>query len=145
MFFRAKIVQQGNHKNIRLNNPNLFYHSLRQIPEGKDVWVEVDERAPKRSEQQNRYYWFGIGLIADYSGHTPNEIHELCKKKFITAEYKHVLGNNLTMRSTTKLSKAEFVEYMENIRRWASQELHVIIPDPDADSAPLLNAELSTT
>lgn len=137
-YFKATIITQGTHKNIKLASPPHFYHSLRKLKEGQTVWVEVDERAPKRSEQQNRYLWLCYGLIAETTGYTSEEIHELCKKKFLTPKYAHVLGENLTMRSTTKLSKAEFVSYTEEIRRWAASELSVNIPDPE-DSPRLIN------
>lgn len=83
-----------------------------------------------RSLQENAYYWgVVIELLCGHTGYTPEEMHDCLKAKFLphgVDEYglEHV-------KSTTKLSTVEFETYMEDIRRWASSELDVYIPDPE--------------
>ena len=63
---------------------NLFYKFLSQF-EDKKVWITVDPKVPKRSAQQNNYYWMYLSVIARESGHTPDELHSLFKGKFLSS------------------------------------------------------------
>jgi hypothetical protein len=103
-----------------------------------EVFVTITPQRAARSQQQNRWYWGVIvELIADHTGYTPDEIHEILKAKFVPKKLAisdgngEIVGEFVIGSSTTKLDKNAFGEYCEAIRRWAASDLGVVIPDPD--------------
>jgi len=103
----------------------LFFQSL---PDGQYVWPHPEKPKKNRSNQQNRYYWGVIcKLVADHTGYTPDEIHQILAHEFISYEKD---GKVFTM-STTKLKTSEFEAYLEDCRRWAATTLQVYIPLPN--------------
>ena len=93
----------------------LWLTRLSQL-DGKEFVLSIDERKPKRSERQNAYLWLYIGLIADETGYTKDEVHSLMKGKFLTREIKEVMGQKVRItKSTTDLTKSEFSDYIQEI------------------------------
>lgn len=93
----------------------------------KDVWVRIERMTGKRSDNQNRFYWAYLTIIANETGHTENDLHELFKRIFLPPQFKSILGREVKMpATTTSLNKADFGEYMERI----CAETGVPIPDP---------------
>jgi len=104
---------------------------------GHPIRVKI-EKGGKRTEQQNKWLW-GVAykLIADHTGYTPEEIHEVCKQKFNPRAV--MISNKTTGETetfivggtTTQLNKREEWElYKERVQQLGA-ELGVIIPDPD--------------
>jgi hypothetical protein len=92
-------------------------------------------KATVRSDQQNRYYWgVVVDLLAVHTGYTPEEMHEALKIKFLSVRRD---GLPDTVKSTTKLTKDEFCEYIDNIQKWAARDMGCVIPDPDSIFDPL--------
>ena len=86
-----------------------------------------------RTNPQNRYY-FGtvLGLISQEIGHTPDECHEIFKAKFLPRREIKIGGDiHYILGSTKELMTSEFEEYLEKIRRFASINLSLAIPDPE--------------
>jgi len=82
-----------------------------------------------RSNNENSYYWgVVIELISQETGMTPDESHEAMKLLFLK---KRVSEKLWTIKSTATLNTLEFEEYLENVKRFASLELNIIIPDPN--------------
>jgi hypothetical protein len=52
------------------------------------VDVVVERYSKRRSNSQNSYLW-GIPykLLSDHTGYSPDEIHEICKYKFLRTHY----------------------------------------------------------
>lgn len=89
-----------------------------------------------RSNNQNSYLWGVVyQLIAEYTGHSTEELHEAFKHMFLPRTTflgdKEIIAN----KSTTELSTSEMEEYLMRIRVWAAQELGCSIPLPN--EAPL--------
>ena len=101
--------------------------------EGKKVKVEVKKLTKQRSMSQNRYYWgIVLNVFGDYLGYEPEEMHEICKSKFLK-DFKMIGDIEVEyVKSTTNLSTADFEQYMEKIRTWASKEFACYIPDPNS-------------
>lgn len=79
--------------------------------------------APKRfsgirSGRQNRYYWVLMTILEDVSGHTKEEMHELCKYMFLSEI--HPVFNIRFVNSSALADKWKFVEYIDDIRLWAA-------------------------
>jgi hypothetical protein len=97
--------------------------------EGKRQEVIVRDIRKKRSSNENRYY-FGVvvKMISEYTGDDTDSTHEMLKLQFLI---KHREGLPDTIKSTAKLTTAEFEEYLENVRRWAATFFPLYIPLPN--------------
>lgn len=106
-------------------------------PDGP-VTLSVEREMATRSTQANAYYWSAvIEPIADHTGYTPDETHEILKVMFLPKDVAIRTGNGTVVAefvlggSTTKLSIGEFFDYVERIRQWAFEKLDVDIPPGD--------------
>lgn len=100
------------------------------VHEGKRVQLTIKREHRDRSHSQNKYYWAVIcrDFGMDFLGYNEKEeAHEALKWHFLKDE-NFVLP---TVKSTAKLSTAEFAEYIENIQKWASIEFNYYIPNPN--------------
>src|ERR1039458_7616319 len=73
---------------------------------GKRVQVTVEKIKHKRSNNQNQYYWgVVVKLIAQHTGHDPEQIHELLKQQFSPRWHfiEVMIGNPGIPTSTTQL------------------------------------------
>lgn len=116
--FSALIVKDKDGKNkLQIKAPVWYQHQINKFKVGETVSVYVSSRRPKRTVQQNRYYWFYLGEIAKETGEmNTDRLHRLFTGKFLTEEIVEVLGEKVRMvKSTTTLSKYEFSEYIEKI------------------------------
>jgi len=86
----------------------------------------------KRSNQQNALYWKWVSIIADAKGYDVEEFHDACKREFIGAEQgKDMFGNlYIKPKSSSKLKKSEFSEYMNKVQAYAHSE-GIILPQPN--------------
>jgi hypothetical protein len=113
---------------------------LREVARMKDgeVLIRLERAHATRSQQQNAWYWSQVvGQVAQHTGYTADEIHEIYKAKFIPKHLAITDGNGeirgefVLGGSTVKLDTQAFADYCERIREWAADELNVVIPDPD--------------
>jgi hypothetical protein len=97
----------------------------------KELYVTIERVRGIRTLNQNSWLWGVVyKTIADWCGHTEDDVHLFCKKKFLKRKFKKVLGEELEEeRSTSHLSKTEFSDYVEQIRAHFAED-GVIIPDP---------------
>lgn len=102
-------------KKLVLNSPKWYANQLQKFKDGENVTLMIHNRKPKRSEQQNRYYWgVYLPLIAEKTGEQNiDRLHELFKGLFLTSAVVQVLGKAVRMKkSTTQLNKVGFSEYI---------------------------------
>jgi hypothetical protein len=112
--FRGKVVKGK----ISLDLRERFKTYLCSL-EGKRVELILRERQSGRSDDQNRYYHgVVVKMLSDHTGYSPEEMHDTLKERF-------------RVKTTTKLSVAEFQDYIARIVRWAADDLELPIPDPD--------------
>lgn len=123
---------------LEIRNRKRLNEQIRRMRDG-EVVILIERTTAARSQQQNRWYWGVIvDLLSEHTGFTPDEMHEVLKAKFLPKKLSVTDGNGEIREefviggSSAKLNKVEFGEYCEAIRRWAAEELDVIIPDPDA-------------
>lgn len=73
----------------------------------------------KRSNQQNSRYWAFLTELGAHLGYTRDEMHDLCKYKFLS-EQVEVNGESMVkLKSTHKTNTKEFAEYCEACEMWA--------------------------
>lgn len=86
----------------------------------------------RRSTSQNALYWLWIGALSAWSGNTPASLHKFFKDLFISPTFEKVFGEEIEVRkSTTDLSKEEFMEYLNRIQAYCVEELNFILPIPE--------------
>lgn len=111
----------------------------------KRVIVELTERKPRRTSQQNRYLYVIIGLLASELGETTEYVKEqyfkrLCNPEiFIRTKEDQFRGNIEVVRSTSELDTAEMSTAIDRFRNWAATEGYYL-PSPE-DDAMLAMAE----
>ena len=54
---------------------------IRKLALGANVWVTVTDRAPTRSDAQNRLYWLYLGLVEEETGNDADYLHEFFANK----------------------------------------------------------------
>lgn len=122
---------------LEIRNRKTFVAALKRMRDGA-VSITVERLHATRSLPQLRYYWGVIvEAISDHTGYSPEEVHEILKAKFLPKKLAVANGNGeikgefVIGGTTTTLNKIEFGEFCESIRRWAAEDLGVVIPDPD--------------
>ena len=115
-------------RQIILENPSEFWKFAKKF-EGKKIQLVLRKYTTSRSLKQNAYY-FGVvvPIIADWAGEDDREsIHQALKEKFLKVRNSKGLK---IVQSTTKLTTTEFEIYLERVKRWASMDCGLIIPEP---------------
>jgi len=105
-------------KSILNSDRNMVLEAIRSAPDGHSVEI----KPPTRSGEQNRLYWAELGKLADKHGHTPSLWHEYFKKQFL-GEHTVLIRDEViwVSPSTTKLTKAEFSDYVEQVFAWVAE------------------------
>lgn len=125
--FRAK-VKNGK---IVFDRRDLFEMWVGHFEEETPVWIVVRKESKIRSLQANAYLWVCYTLVSEYTGFTPEEIHAICKKKFIVKTLKY--GDKIYegVGSTALMDTVEFTDYVQKVKEWAGSEFGLQIPEPD--------------
>ena len=111
MKFAGK-VEKGK---LTLDDLFAFKDYLKEI-EG-DVHLEIKSVEKVRSPQQNAYYRVIIRILSKELGYEEDEMHKTIKEKY-------------NIKSTKQLSKPEFTELLEQVKRWASIDMGIALPNP---------------
>lgn len=104
---------------------------------GKKIEVSYGPLLKNRSDRENRYYWgVVIDILSDYTGFSPEDMHEILKHKFLRKSVWVTNPENGTIeeiqitQSTASLTTVKFEEYLSKIREWAAT-LNCRIPLPN--------------
>lgn len=104
--------------------------------------VSVKLHHEKRSDPQNKLYWVIVGLVAKETGNDKDTVHRFFAKEFIGYDIKAIGEERIAIvRSTSTLNTEEFSEYLSKVMAFTSQELGIIIPDPDSPIYKLMTNE----
>ncbi len=137
--FDGKVVidPETHKKRLVMTAPYWYAHEIGKFKEGERVTIQITNKRPKRTEQQNRYIW-GVyyPLICSETGETnPEYLHELFKAKFLRIGTKTILGAEISVYgSTTNLSVSEFQKFIMDIEILTGIQAP---PVSDSDLAPL--------
>ncbi len=126
--FAARIIKEDGIPRLAIKSRTYYLSELNKFDDGEEVSLVVTNKKPKRTEQQNRYYWgVYLPIIMSETGEQDlNRLHELFKGEFLTTEIAEVLGKKVRIKkSTTDLSISEFCQYIMQI-----QELTGIMAPP---------------
>lgn len=123
----AAVIRKGpdGKKRLIVKSQRWYLHQLSKFRDREEVTLVIHNRRPKRTEQQNRYYW---GVYLPLIAREKNEpdldrLHELFKVKFLTEGVVEVLGEKVRMKkSTTELGVGEFCQYILDIEHLTEVE-----------------------
>lgn len=100
--------------------------------------VTVKRYRANRSDRQNRYYWpcfvhpFGQFLREQGEAITDDDAHEMLKLKFLRVVVQDDKAGPLECaKSTSRLDKAEFNEYLDRCSHWLNQMFGIVTPEPE--------------
>lgn len=133
--FNARIDKKDKAR-IIFDNRNYFDFMIKKFGDQEKVSVIIENRRSQRSLAQNSYWW-GVcyPIMAEATGHTIEEIHEIMKTMFMPKKLVVIKGVEFEIaKSTTKMSIGEAVEYTDKIRNFSIQELNTNIPSPEEEA-----------
>jgi hypothetical protein len=106
-----------------------LYNELKKLEEGEYV-ILVKKNRPVRSLSANKYYHAVLKIIGIETGHTHDQLHEICKRKF-NAEMIALPkgGTEVYGKSTSDMDTKEFAGYVNRVKQWAQDEFNIIIPE----------------
>jgi len=122
-------------------NRKSFDDYVNSLPD-KDILITIEKKIKKRSNHQNAYYYGVVlkivrqGLIDQGFDNFRNDesVHELLKYRFLKVDESNPDGLFVErIKSTTELSTSQFMDYIAEIQRWASEFLNVYIPEPNEE------------
>lgn len=125
--FRARVNEQGQLQPREVGRWAGFLSRLR----GKDVEVIVRPERKHRSLNANRYYWGVVAACgAEWSGHDPEELHEVWKGMFLPRIQYVLPTGELVDRpgSTADLDTEAFSAFVNKVIRWLLEQ-GVNVPD----------------
>lgn len=112
--------------------------------------VELTEKKPKRSNQQNAYLHVILGYFAMECGNSLEWVKQQYFKKLVNAEIfireqeDKFLGKIKILRSSADLDSAEMTTAIDRFRNWASAEAGVYLPSANEEEMlTLMEVEIS--
>lgn len=120
-----------------------FYNAVASYDDC-DLVITIEKAYGKRSSYQNRYYWGVVIPCFCMAAHdTTGEewskevAHDTLKGRFLSREFiNEETGEVLNIiKSTTELSTAGFMEYIENCRKFILEWFGAYVPDPNEDES----------
>ena len=89
-----------------------------------------------RTNSQNAYLWGVIyAILSDYTGYEPEEMHEICLANFsnqiVEIQTPEGIMEMNQVKRSSRMTTMEFNDFIERIKRWASQDLALYIPNPN--------------
>lgn len=112
--------------------------------EGKEIIISIDKSKKTRSSNQNSYYW-GVCIPLIQSGlkdatgefRSSENIHYNILLPLFSPSLEIInidTGQILTERmSSSEMTTTQFMEYVMEIQKWASEFLNINIPDPNEE------------
>jgi hypothetical protein len=120
---------------VHLDSPK-FYQAALPKWEGLRVRVTVEQEVETRRQRANRFY-FGVilKLMAEESGHSVDELHELGKLRHNSKLVVDPFTGEETKiaQSTAKLTIPEFSVYLERVMLDGAEWLGITFPAPRRD------------
>lgn len=114
--YAASVVVDKNtgKKKLELASEIYFNHCVNKFKEGERVTLQVTNKRPRRTQNQNSFWWAYLTIASQETGHTPEELHEWAKTACMPTRIMKIMGDPVRMKkSTTQLTVNEFSELIE--------------------------------
>ena len=126
---------------MKIVHKDRFVEAISTLKDGRYL-LTLERKYNKRSNAQNRYLWGVVYFLAKQGffdiGYdlTIEQVHDFFKDAFCKVEIaSEVTGEIRTFTaSTANLRTIEFMVYLSKIQQFASEELHIEIPDPESQT-----------
>jgi len=120
----------GKIKNLKIDflDEERFIEDLLKF-EGKDIVFTISENKDYRTNSQNKLWWKYMQILSADLGFTKEEMHDLCKLKFLKRERFEDGIKVEYLKSTAQLTKKEFRELIDSVIIWAAQTFSVNLPN----------------
>lgn len=112
--------------------------------------VELTEKKPRRSNQQNAYLHVILGYFAMETGNTLEWVKQQYFKKLVNADIfireqeDKWLGRMKVLRSSADLDSAEMTTAIDRFRNWSSSEAGIYLPSSNEEEMlSLMEVEIS--
>lgn len=113
-----------------LDSPRFLKGMVQQFADCK-VNVTISPRAKRKSKEQQGYLWGVVyPYMTEHTGHTPEELHEIFKVKFLRKKRLWRGAEMVVVGSTESLTSGEMAEFITNVVREAA-DMGIAVPDPD--------------
>lgn len=107
---------------------------LNYLLSGVDYTITITRRKGKRSLAQNRLMWMWFRCIADQTGNSPQDIHDVYCDKFLRIPIMIDNKEQYASQSTSKLNTKEMKDFLDKVQMDAATELGIVLPSPDDNS-----------
>ena len=97
--------------------------------EGKDIIFTILENKNYRTNSQNKLWWKYMQIMSADLGFTKDEMHDLCKIKFLKRERFEDGIKVEYLKSTAQLTKKEFKKLVDDVIIWAAQTFSINLPN----------------
>jgi hypothetical protein len=117
---------------LELDHPELYGDLLKGRLANCRVQLDIDRKKIPRSHQQNAYLWAAVyPVIAEHTGNSIPEIHEVCKQMFLPPRQMSIGDGIVTVAgSTARLTTAEMMDYIDRVIALAG-ELGCVVQTPE--------------
>lgn len=101
---------------------------VRGLTPQKPWRITLSPYRAKRSHEQNALLWAIYTEMCKGTGHTPEELHEAMKKKFLPPRFIEVGDESIpVVGSTAGMDIQEFSNFLEQVQAFAAAELGVVL------------------
>lgn len=106
---------------------------LAKLPLEGRIWdVSIKPYQSRRSVDANRRLWALHKLASDETGHSTDELHELCKAMFLPRKEIEVAGDKREVCGASHtLNKKDFRDFMERVEAFYIEKLGVFLGDQE--------------
>ena len=120
----------GSIKNLKINflDEERFIESLVKL-EGKDIVFTISENKDYRTNAQNKLWWKYMQIMGNDLGYNKDEMHDICKLKFLKRERLEDGIKVEYLKSTAQLTKKEFKKLVDDVIIWAAKTFSINLPN----------------
>ena len=124
-----------------------FDRMVMALPDGQECVLTLAPKVDKRTGKQNRTLWGVVyeSLLNQIAGEVGYDRHDRCGKEQLHEGLLMLFGGvkvcpitkrEVAAKRSSKMSKAEFAEYVDWIARWAATEYQIVVELPsDVEAA----------
>ena len=120
----------GKIKNLKIDflDEERFVEDLVKL-EGKDIIFTLKENKDFRTNQQNKLWWKYMQIMGNELGYNKDEMHDICKLKFLKRERVEDGIKVEYLKSTAQLTKKEFKKLVDEVIIWAAKTFSINLPN----------------
>jgi hypothetical protein len=117
---------------LALDHPELYSDLLKGRLANCRVQLDIDRKRTPRSLQQSAYLFAAVyPPIAEHTGYSIPEVHEVCKQMFLPERTMSIGGKMIKVPgSTARLTTAEMMDYIDRCIAMAA-ELGIHVQSPE--------------